>query len=201
MRKLHRPEAPECWITHSPQWNADYSQRILANPKYVFVWRKKKTCFSVAKSTLLEMTQRHCAFCDAKVKVKKGESIEHFKPKELYPLEAYSWTNLFPCCYVCNNAKGVKFSQNLLKFDDVDYAFFKYFEVEFKTGKVNPKPGLTLIEQESAENTINFYNLNDEERCSARKMELDSYEAFKLADPDKYTLNDFDFRFYIEASL
>ena len=77
------------------------------------------------------MTQRHCAFCDGPLGIESRETVEHFRPKSKFPELAFAWENLFPCCDVCQSHKGERFDLHLLKPDDDDYHFERYFVVNF----------------------------------------------------------------------
>jgi len=60
------------------------------------------------------MTQAHCAFCDGQIGAESRETVEHFRPKGLFPELAYAWDNLFPCCDLCQSALAL--SKALLHF-------------------------------------------------------------------------------------
>ncbi|HRH90344.1 MAG TPA: hypothetical protein PLW01_00340 [Agitococcus sp.] len=196
MRKLTRMVALDCWQKKSAQWNADYVKKVQENPSYKFVWRDHKKCFSCAKEQLMSMTQHHCAFCDGALGVESRKTIEHFRPKESFPQLAYTWDNLFPCCDVCQSEKLAQFDESLLKPDEQDYRFYDYFEVNFKTGEIHPISTVSQDNQHRADVTIKLYQLNKPERCKARLKEL---KAFRPNDGD--ILDDFNYRFFLEAAL
>lgn len=64
------------------------------------------------KETLAEqMFHGKCAYCEAKITHIDYGDIEHFRPKDTFPLLAVEWENLLLACRVCNGAefKGTKF--------------------------------------------------------------------------------------------
>ncbi|PTQ90158.1 hypothetical protein [Agitococcus lubricus] len=196
MRKLTRMAAPECWQKKEYQWNADYVAKVQESPSYKFVWRDSKTCFSCAKEQLMSMTQHNCAFCDGALGVESRKTIEHFRPKESFPQLAYVWDNLFSCCDVCQSEKLAQFDESLLKPDEPTYQFYHYFQVSFRTGEIQPSSIASQSHQQRAEITINLYQLNKLERCKARLKEL---HAFRPHEGDM--LDDFNYRFFLEAAL
>ncbi len=66
------------------------------------------------KKALVEMFCGKCAYCEAKITHIDYGDIEHFRPKDMYPLLAVEWENLLFACGVCNGAefKGTKFPLN-----------------------------------------------------------------------------------------
>lgn len=145
--------------------------------------------------TLLQMTKKHCAFCDFHPLSNDINpiSIEHFYPKSKYPDKAYSWENLFPSCNGCTTAKDDKFDDKLLKPDEIDYIFEDYFMVT-GDGKMIPSYKASQEKANRAKITIEIYSLNTRgELLSLRKRCLIDYQ--KLA-----PINDADerpFRFLI----
>jgi len=138
------------------------------------------------------MTQAHCAFCDGPVGVESRETVEHFRPKSRFPELAYQWENLFPCCDMCQSKKLERFDPALLKPDEADYAFERYFVANYLTGKVEPLPGLDDTTKKRAEVTIAMYGLNIEARKIARIREWESY--CRDAAP---CLDDYSYRFFL----
>jgi len=65
---------------------------------------------SAKKAIALElrrMAHRKCAFCEGKLELTAYLEIEHYWPKTLRPEQAFNWSNLFPICRICNNAKAI----------------------------------------------------------------------------------------------
>ncbi|MBD8689601.1 MULTISPECIES: AAA family ATPase [unclassified Rhizobium] len=54
----------------------------------------------------LEVLFSHkCAYCESRA----PSTIDHLRPKSLYPWLAYDWDNIYPACADCNNRKGGHF--------------------------------------------------------------------------------------------
>jgi uncharacterized protein (TIGR02646 family) len=175
MMKMERPQQPEWLRENYKKWGKTF-KRKLENPKKsnTFVWatyRKEK----INKKLLVILrnsTQKHCAFCDDKIK--KG-TIEHFRPSSTFPLLSYVWINLFPSCSECQE-KNNAFHKNLLKPDFSDYAFRKFFLFNPFTGKIDINPKASDFEKIRAETTRTIYNLNSDELIEARLDAFDNYQ-------------------------
>lgn len=50
-------------------------------------------------------SRNRCYYCSDSLNV----DVEHFKPKDEYPKEAFVYTNLLMCCTGCNRLKGIKY--------------------------------------------------------------------------------------------
>ncbi|WP_295378899.1 hypothetical protein [uncultured Stenotrophomonas sp.] len=88
-----------------------------------------------------------------------ANSIEHFKPKDVYPAMAYSWSNFRIVCGRLNGRKGVKAVVDPFSIPS------GLFEIEFpallvKVSEDYDGPLLGL-----AEETIRVLGLNDESTC------------------------------------
>lgn len=173
--KLHRPDSP-AWLTNKyMQWGLKYEANKLANPRYKFAWRQYRgeKINTLFLPLLIEMTSDHCSFCDGyPMKSFGGNSIEHFKPKSdpRYYHQAYEWQNLFLSCYVCQGAKLEDFDEALLKPDEIDYDFSRYFIFDLATGIINPNPAGKKEDQIRATTTIKMYGLNLFDRPETRKQ-------------------------------
>lgn len=172
-------------------WGLDYEQKKLQNPKYEFQWRKK--VYSDLIELLLIMTKKHCSFCDSSpMRSQIRETIEHFRPKSLFPRLAYQWENLFACCGRCQDAKGDKFDELLLKPDEIEYEFTRYFFFDAQTGELMPQPQATPEDQNRAVVTIQLYKLNEFGRPDARLTVLEMSAALQYS---SLTVDDFSYRF------
>ncbi len=134
---------------------------------------------------LLKATKNHCAFCDAYPLDILGINnipIEHFEPKSKAPDKAYFWSNLFPVCYPCTDEKKDRFDDNLIKPDDDEYEFKKFF---FVTGE-------GFIEcvrgdkKSKASITIDIYKLNRSYLVKERKKSIRDYPKLQINNPDEY---------------
>lgn len=183
MIKIKRIGAPSCLtkkdtygIPNYKKWAAEWDRKLKANPKTTWYWYTYNgiTVDSILVDRLRRMTNDHCAFCDRYAPEKDSDSIEHFKPKVMFPLLSFTWSNLFLCCVGCQkrpkNWKQYETKRNLiLKPDVASYDFFKYFYFDTKTGKIEiNKFSTTSKEQERAEITRIYYKFNDFNRPNAR---------------------------------
>jgi len=118
-----------------------------------------------------EITNNHCSFCDGYPMKQMVEHIEHFRPKSKFPELSHQWENLFLICEKCNITKGDEFSELLLKPDDEDYSFIKYFTMN-SDGFFEPDITLNENDKKRVEITIKLYGLNDHSRPDERINEL-----------------------------
>lgn len=192
MRKIIRGDAPPCLVAGCKAWTDRYLTARTANPAEKFSWYSK-ACYDSTRSALLTMTQDHCAFCDGFVGNEGRETVEHFRPKSQFPQEAFLWTNLLPCCDVCQSAKLEKYDDLLLKPDDGGYAFERYFICNYAEGELQPAPGIKSLERVRAEKTIALYALNAPKRKIARVRELKKYHLAA----QEMTLDEFPYRWFL----
>lgn len=195
MMKLIRSDTPEVLKINSGLWGKEFAQKRTENPKCKFSWKhhESKSIRDVILPILKTMTQNHCSFCDGfPLGTESRDTVEHFRPKSLFPELAYEWENLFLCCDVCQSAKLEKFDELLLKPDEVEYAFYRYFMNNYKTGEILPNPKASETDRLRADKTIALYDLNAEERCQSRLRTARVYQ--KVNEP----LSDFSYRFFLE---
>jgi uncharacterized protein (TIGR02646 family) len=172
MMKLQRPAPPEILAQNWEAWGIEYEQKRRQNPKYEFKWRKK--VYLLLIDLLLRMTKDHCSFCDSSpMRSQIRETIEHFHPKKDRPRLVYQWENLFACCDRCQNAKQDRFEEALLKPDEIEYEFKRYFFFEEVTGKLIPNSDASSEDQNRAATTIRLYKLNEFGRPEARLWVLE----------------------------
>lgn len=193
MRKLERPEPPECLRVGAPQWTEEFVSRRRENPQHPFRWRSEP-CYKQIRRVLSVMTDAHCAFCDGPIGVESRETVEHFKPKSAFPESAYEWTNLFPCCDMCQSQKLESFDASLIKPDAPEYAFEDYFVANYKTGEIEASPASSDALRRAAEVTIKMYGLNLPARSKARRREWECFGKEANAHID-----DFNYRFFLLA--
>jgi uncharacterized protein (TIGR02646 family) len=173
-------------------WAQEFSLARQDNPAYRFSWRNKD-CYQGLRQVLSAMTQGRCSFCDGSVGSESRETVEHFRPKSLFPNLAYTWANLFICCDVCQG-KGDRFDELLLKPDEQDYSFTRYFINNYKSGELEPNPAASEEDQQRAALTIDLYQLNKDRRKVLRLREL---KCFKNRDEED-SIDDFNYRFFLE---
>lgn len=159
MIKLNRGEKPEALTDEI----CEELTRIYSKNHEKDVWNSpgiKKPL----KEALLEMTHSKCSYCECKINVEsKDVTIDHFKPKSLYPELVVEWENLFPVCLRCNREKS-----------DCDEILLNPCENEPKDfialSKQNPFRLKGIDEFGIGKKTISKIALNDPERVMVERM-------------------------------
>ena len=195
MMKIERLPAPDFLSEKSEKWGIRYKERRDQNPNALFFWTRhnNQRINLLLLPILMRMTQDHCSFCDGfPVETVSANSIEHFRPKTLFPLFAFVWENLFYCCSKCQESKLERFDEKLLKPDISDYSFEYYFQYDTKTGEIIPNPDRLENDVQRAEKTIEFYGLNEYGRPKARKRTIRQF-----LDSGNPFLNEFPYRFIL----
>jgi uncharacterized protein (TIGR02646 family) len=174
MRPCTRGPEPELLARYGPELGREYAERRRSNRTARFEWRQRegRSLLEVVREALALMTDDHCSYCDGHPIDATGEKlVDHFRPKahpDFYAL-AYAWTNLFLVCSGCNRAKAEQWDEALLRPDDADYAFERYFEYRFDTGELHPSTLATPLDQERARRTIEILKLNRSGNCKIRQ--------------------------------
>lgn len=130
---------------------------------------KGKEYWREAIDELFEAYGRICAFAAMRIEPVTGSrSVEHFKPKTLYPGLAYVWENYRLVCGMMNGRKG--------EHEDV----LDPFVIPELTFDLNPISCEVLVHAEcpsrvraKAQSTIERLKLNDAECCRARQEHRD----------------------------
>lgn len=200
MEKIERTHAPPWLKEKSIEWGNEWAQKYKKNKKSVFRWRNnKKKGYKDLIKELSTITKAHCSYCDVQPMGRIPETIDHFRPKSIFPELAYEWSNLFLCCGNCQK-RGEKFDEKLLKPDDTSYDFEKYFDIDWLTGEIIPNKSAKANDIQRALVTIKLFKLNKNGKPKDRIKELEHYE--KLA---KYyqdlNLVDFSYRFFIREAI
>ena len=153
-KRSDNPLSSEEEITLGKWWEAKYNERKKSSD---WSWKGK---YDVLKDALLDCNNDHCAYCDCHpLKDDRGFEIDHFKPKTLFPLEAFTYTNLFPSCKECNK-KLRKDDTSLVKPDEFGYKFEDFFRYNSFTGDILPNPSKPEENQKRAFETIKIFKLN-----------------------------------------
>ncbi len=197
MRKFQRAVEPEFLAAVWETWGLEWEQRHAANASAAFHWHQigGERVNQKLLPTLKGQTQDHCSFCDNfPVSPPSIDTIEHFRPKALYPREAYRWTNLYFCCMHCQQ-KSDEFDEAALQPDTVDYQFDRYFRWDYTLGRMEVNEQASPEDQQRARVTIRLYRLN-EGHPSLRKREL-RRRTQSADDP----LDDFAYRDYVASLL
>lgn len=172
---------PACLQAKAAKWNQRWADRIAEKPGSEFKWAtyEGKMVNEHLESVLLGMTKNHCAFCDGyELGADIEPTIEHFRPKSSFPLLAYEWSNLFPACRYCQR-KNNEFDERLLKPDEPDYDFYRYFYFDDETGALLPNPAADEDTQKRAEITIHLYDLCGSNRRTINQLRLRHCKLFR----------------------
>lgn len=192
-----RSPAPEILAKKCDEWGQNWRHRHGENPNASFTWHKVngEPLNQVLLPELKKQTQDHCSFCDNfPIAPASLETIEHFKPKSRFHLDAYRWSNLYFCCDGCQNDKGNDFDELLLRPDDDDYSFNRFFIWDYATGKIEINPGASEGDKRRAEITIRFYGLNDDHprvRLRAQKIRMKDLNCEPVCPLDEHPYRDF----------
>ncbi len=171
MKPCTRGREPELLEQYGAELLRDDAARRSANPTARFEWRQRegRSLLMIVREALAHMTEGHCSYCDGHPINDTGqETVDHFRPKSLFRDLAYTWTNLFLACSACNHAKGERWDELLLRPDDPDFQFERYFECDFATGKLRSAPTASPEEQARADRTIDILDLNRDDTCESR---------------------------------
>lgn len=174
MTPCPRGPAPELLAREGLQIGRDYAARRRETPSYRFQWphRDGRSLLAVVREALVAMTAGHCSYCDGHPLDATGaETVDHFRPKghAAFHELVCSWTNLFLTCTACNHAKREQWDEALLRPDDLEYRFERYFEYRFDSGKLEPAAAASPEDQRRARVTIDMFDLNRPGACTSRK--------------------------------
>lgn len=173
---------------HATAISTEYAARRAADPSHTFEWRR--TLRPAIRDALAEMTQERCAYCDGDLRHGTAEEhIDHFRPKsrpEFYALVC-AWENLFLVCSPCNKAKGNSWHDLLLKPDELDFRFNRYFSYAYDTDRLEPNLASSAEDVARARRTIELLKLNAPKHCTSRKRVRELFA--KLAEEERQDLS------------
>jgi uncharacterized protein (TIGR02646 family) len=149
------------------------------------LWRQDKRIVEA----LASISKGHCAYCQKFIRDELYVAVEHFQPKNLFPLLAYAWENYLPSCGKCNSHKLDRWPLNgaYVRPDDGSDPTSRF--VFDEKGRIRA----ARADDEDARATIKDFGLN---RRALRKMRWtrikdllrDLREAAKLARGDMNAL-------------
>ncbi|MCG8421040.1 MAG: TIGR02646 family protein [Proteobacteria bacterium] len=184
MKPTKRGPVPRVLEEHGERWSASCVRKKAENPNYRIQWTKHG---GVPVNRLLlppleAMTQSHCSYCDGyPLDDIAYPTIDHFLPKGQYPELTYNWNNLYLACPRCQNEKETRFDLRiqreeyqgeLLRPDEPNYKFERYFLFNYKNGHIEPNPRASEAERRRAKFTIDKLGLNDGGRPRSRKRTI-----------------------------
>ena len=129
------------------------------NRNYISSTYKFLQCNNCNQELLvIDGTEKECPGCKQEIngqtKVVNTAQLDHFFPKDSYPLFAISFYNLIPSCYSCNHVKlnkDLKHSpyDSSFPFDDVKFTYIPKStdKIEIKIDSCNPdfKNGIRIL--------------------------------------------------------
>ncbi len=192
MYKLTRSDEPDCLKKHAATWT-----RKFLTPPQKTDWPANRECYKKMREQLANMSKRHCVYCDGLYKT-SPITIEHFHPKgnPQYAHLVYQWANLFACCTLCQGKKKERFDPMLLKPDEQDYTFNRYFCTIYQTGEIKINPFAQQEDQKRAKATLDFFAfLNDDEH---KRWRLAQMEYFTLKGKPFDSIDDYEYRFFLQ---
>ena len=168
MIPVAKQPAPEDFHSKAGQKGARVLARYRPAPPVKAGFWEGKEHWRSALDDLCESYGRVCAFAAMRIELVTGSrSVEHFKPKRLYPHLAYEWSNFRLVCGMMNGRKG--------DYEDV----LDPFEIPNHTFDMNPLSGEVLIHRhcparlrQKAETTRIRLKLNEGECLRARQEHL-----------------------------
>lgn len=154
-------------------WGQEYQEHQNTKGKKGIDFSWRKGIYPELRSQLFLLTQGHCTFCDGyPIGENSKETIEHYFPKNDFPLQAYEWENLFYCCDKCQSeANKIPFIATL-KPDDTTYSFNELFYFDYGTGELNVLEHLESTDIAKFQNAKSFlqrYGINSPIRNQSRK--------------------------------
>lgn len=162
MRRFVRAEEPEFLAARWEEWGKKWEGRQAEGGSFHWHQVDGMSVDRRLMSLLKEQTQDHCSFCDNyPISPPSPDTIEHFRPKSKYPLEAYRWENLYYCCAWCQKHKLDKFDELALRPDAPDYEFDRYFRWDWTDGRLLINDRAAEDDQRRARVTIALYGLNE----------------------------------------
>lgn len=109
---VDRIDEPASLIANKVSWLNSYLTAIanyVANPtinnKRVKTLAENKYRQLDIKTSLKNMFEGKCAYCESHLAHVSYGHIEHFKPKSSYPQDCFNWNNLLLGCEICNGTQ------------------------------------------------------------------------------------------------
>lgn len=122
---------------------------------------KNHNYWKYVESELYDAYSGICAYsCTWIPRVTGGKTVEHFKPKSRYPLEAYRWENYRLVCLLLNGRKG-NHEDILDPFTLRDGCFV----IDFPSLMIFPGEHLSDSEASQVIKTVKRLKLNEDEAC------------------------------------
>ena len=189
------------WTTQIEQLTSFDDQVATAKSRFSSRNKKGNKTFDRVKVALTEMCPgaRRCVYCEDN----EADEVEHMRPKDLYPEEAFAWSNYVYACGRCNGHKSNHFAVFDVNGTEIDltpprpalsprvppvpgvHLFidpraedpFGLLVVDPETGIAVPEPTRTTTEKRRAKYTLEIVNLNRDTLLKARREAYGNYRA------------------------
>lgn len=167
-----------------------------------FSWRRN--IYKSLRNELGQLTDFHCSFCDSYPFDMSKETIEHFYPKNEYPLKAYLWENLFYCCDKCQSNANKSPFQESLQPDKNSYTFESIFYIDLLDFQIKVLEILEVdnkILYNKANLFLERYGINESSRQARRRnlyRDLKLYFDMEHGTPNARIRDDFPFRYMFD---
>lgn len=172
-----------------PTFLIDFKKKVhIKNWKQMDDFPKEKR--SLRDRLLIEEQNYYCPYCEIKLSIDSGMSIEHIKPKNTFSALLLEYNNLIVSCKnknTCDQKKQAKWSQNFI--NPVEEDPENYLEYNLSTGEIEAKKH-NGPDYEKAKYTIDTLNLNSTKLVQSRKALL---KAIIYCDRDYLDSYDSDF--------
>ena len=183
-------------------WGKEYE--IFLDTKQIegvgFSWRQG--IYEVLRTQLFNLTKGHCSFCDGyPIGETSKETIEHYYPKNDFPLKAYDWENLFYCCDKCQSEANRSAFTVTLKPDEATYNFDDYFYFDAESGELKIMENIETTHPDKFKNASNFlkrYGINNPTRNQSRKnllQDVKNHLQNRQNEEDQRVKDDFKYRY------
>jgi uncharacterized protein (TIGR02646 family) len=160
MRKFFRDEEPTFLAENCEEWGKDWELRHADGKPFYWHEVGGEPVNQRLLPLLIPQTQNHCSFCDCfPIDPPSIPTIEHFRPKAMFPLDAFRWSNLFLCCTHCQQSEGV-FTEAILAPDATEYEFDRYFRWDHTQGTLEVNEKAIPENRTRAAATIAYFRLN-----------------------------------------
>lgn len=172
---INKSSCPDWLAEKTNEWGERWKQKKEENAAATFSWptHDGKKINTKIVELFSASTANHCSYCDGfPMDVLTQKTLDHFWPKDDFPMLVTCWNNLFLCCNRCQKAKGSKHPNHVLKPDDPSYSFESSFQINFLNGEIEPNRTLSGKSLIFAKETISVLGLNDDGLPSDRLRQI-----------------------------
>ena len=166
-----------------------------------------QTMYVECREQAFNEQEGECAYTGMPLTKKEIVHLDHFKKKSIYPRLTFDWSNLFAA--IKDNRFGSDYKDNHINENNATYYYQLLINPALDTpeayfwysndGMVYPKDGLTSIDLEKANTTINLFNLNQSTLIHRRRQLWQILQAYRDLSIDVITsaLKNYGFSFVI----